>query len=270
MSELPFRRVVVLCDAACDIRVAVSDAATLAARWGIALHGVFLDDENLRRLAELPFGHQVSLSNPMGAEELTAGDVADLSLALGAGMRRAIAQAASAQGIEWTFGSIRDLPAAAAQVAAEDDFLLVEGAVRAFSGTWRPRSVWEKDPGAFAGTVLVRGQRNGGKDILIVLPKSARGRDKVLLAGAAIAADDVDIIVAGTSAALENSKPAIAAHLNTVQRNRMKPLPVEEESALLRAIGDLNPSIVVLECEDPRAQMLLDLPQARRDILLVR
>src|SRR4029077_3506266 len=48
-------RVVVALDAASENRAAIGAAARLAARWKARLHGVFVEDDDLIRLAHLPF-----------------------------------------------------------------------------------------------------------------------------------------------------------------------------------------------------------------------
>jgi hypothetical protein len=62
MSELAIRRVVVACDAVCELRPAIETATRLAAHLHASLHGVFLEDPGLRLAAGLPFVQQVTLS----------------------------------------------------------------------------------------------------------------------------------------------------------------------------------------------------------------
>lgn len=269
-DEPPFRRVVILCDACSDIRTAVGDAASLAARWGAALHGVFLDDENLRRLAGLPFGREVSLSSAAPSEALTAQGMAGLAAALESGMRRALAETADALGLEWTFDSIRDVPAATSLVAGEGDILMLEGAAREFSGAWRPRPAFSQSARSFAGTVLVRARSERGKGVMLVLPEDEEGRDAVLAAGAALAAEDEDVVVVtrdGAGGAEEAIADAFGAN-----RPRLKLLPAaKRQAALMREIGRHDPALVVLaagEAEEPLLEDLL--AEGRRDVLLVR
>ena len=54
-------RVVVALDAVSENRATIDTAARLAARWRARLHGVFVEDDDLLRLANLPFARQVSL-----------------------------------------------------------------------------------------------------------------------------------------------------------------------------------------------------------------
>ena len=61
-------RIVVVLDAASENRAAIGTAARLAARWKVHLHGVFVEDDDLIRLADLPFARQVTLG--FGVEPL--------------------------------------------------------------------------------------------------------------------------------------------------------------------------------------------------------
>jgi len=272
MSEAPFRRVVVLCDASCDIRLAVSDAAALAARWGAALHGVFLEDENLHRLAELPFSQQVSLSHPGLSEALSGVEMTRLVSALSAGMRRALAEAAGARGVEWSFDTTRSTLAAASVETEAGDVIVLEGTKRAFSGTWRPHERIETTSAACSGTVLIRGRRTGGSGIVVLLPEQAAGGDKVLAAGAAVAGGSDAVVIAGSPAALADAASSIARSFPSKGAGSVRTLALPADlPAALRAIESLDPAVIVIE-PTPDCQPTIDalMERARADVLLVR
>ncbi|HXP77219.1 MAG TPA: hypothetical protein VN823_23985 [Stellaceae bacterium] len=268
--EPAFRRVVILCDGACDIRLAVGDAATLAARWGVALHGIYLGDENLRRLAALPFGQQVSLSGAVLSEDLHSGDVATLSSALGAGMRRAVAEAAEKLGIEWSFGSTNELPSASALAGDEGDMLVIEGVTRAFSGSWRPRSALEHRAGAFTRTLLIRCRRHEGRGVLIILPAAAGDRRKVLEAGAAMAAgeDDITVLAPDTRDAERQSTATIGA-AGVTPRLRFETRSADGP-ALLHRIAAINPALIAIDGGESVEVIRTLISEARHDLLIVR
>ncbi len=272
MTEQPYKRVVLLCDAACDIRLAVSEAASLAGRWRAALHGVFIEDENLRRFAALPFGQHVSLSCAAITEELTAGDLASLSSARSAGMRRAVAQAAAERGLTWTFGSVRDLPSATSLSTEAGDILVVEATARAFSGAWRPRAAWAKSPAAFSGTVLLRSRGGDATGILVLLPESDGEREKVLSATAALAEDDEDVVIAGDSASLRESEEAIERIFRAGQRTHITKAPAaKDQSALRDLLARHKPALVVVLANDVGTYVAAELlADGRTDLLLVK
>ena len=62
-------RVVVMLDAASENRSAIDIAVRLAVRTRTPLHGLFVEDQDLLRLAGLPFARQVTIGG--GAEPLT-------------------------------------------------------------------------------------------------------------------------------------------------------------------------------------------------------
>ncbi len=160
MSESAIRRVVVACDAQGNIDVAVREAAELAARWRVPLRGVFLKDENLLRLAELPFSRLVSLCTPELSKALSTDELDSLLSALAASMRRTIETVAKQEGVDWSFAEVRDLPSVASIAVAEGDLLVIEIGARPSSGSWQPPSAWESVVTEAARTVLLR--RNSG------------------------------------------------------------------------------------------------------------
>jgi len=266
MADQPFRRIVLICDAACDIRLAVSEAASLASRWGAALHGIYVDDENLRRFAALPFGRHVSLSAPAIIEDVTAETMAGLSSALSAHMRRAIAEAAQARGLPWSYSAVRDSPSVTSMAARQGDLLVVETA-RVFSGAWRPRTAWERSPAAFSGTVLLKGDARSRSGILVLLPKPETAREKVLSAIAALSRVNEDILITGETAVLTDSADSIQRHFSPIEHKHVRTLALDHNGSAFRQIlARRKPTLVVADADD--AAEWLD--QTRSDILLVR
>ncbi|MGO8915499.1 MAG: hypothetical protein ACLQJR_06290 [Stellaceae bacterium] len=251
MNELEIKRVVIACDAQGDIDIAVREAAVLAARWQVPLHGVFLKDENLLRLAELPFSRQVSLSAPelSGAFELD--ELQSLLSALAAAMRRAIEGAAKREGVDWSFTELRNLPSAASGAVAEGDILVIDAGVRPFSGSWRLRSPWEGAAGDLGAMVLLRRNEGGQRPcIVFVLEGSAVDHDRALGAIRALAnaQDQVHVLAPGGFAAEAAFREAL------VNRGKVVGLPnlsVERVSGDLadvrNRITQLNPRLVVIE-----------------------
>ena len=66
----PIERVLVTLDAVSENRTAIDTAVRVAARTGMPLHGLFVEDQDLLRLADLPFARQVTIGK--GAEPLRA------------------------------------------------------------------------------------------------------------------------------------------------------------------------------------------------------
>lgn len=269
-DEVPIRRVVIVCDTASDIRLAVTEGAALAARWHVELRGVFLDDENLRRLAELPFGQQVSLCLTELSEGV--GDFAALTSALGAAMRRTLEEAASLHGLAWSFGSIRDLPSCAALDTGEGDMIVLEMHARPFSGAWRPRSRWEACLGGFACTVLIRGRAAPGEGMVIVLPEDADARGRVLAAAAAMVEDGHPITVLAPAQMAEGAAETVVAWLGTPPERKVRIEPLADGIAeLTQRIAALHPGLVVIDAERVgEVEIAAIVSDGRCDVLLVR
>lgn len=183
MSESGIKRVIIACGADGDIDIAVRSAAALAARWQVPLHGLFFKDENLLRLAMLPFSRQVSLSTPELSGAVEMEELQALLSVLAASMRRAIETAATEEGVDWSFAELHDLSSAASDTLVEGDILVIDAGGRPFSGSWRPRSLWEGIAGDLGTMVLLR--RNEGdvrSSIAVVLDSSGVDHEKLLLA----------------------------------------------------------------------------------------
>jgi len=262
MNEHPFRRILLLCDTACDIRRAVMEAAVLAAQWGAALHGIYLDDENLHRFAALPFGQYVSLS-AVAAEALSAEEMARVSSAISANMKRVLADAAKAHGLQWNFRTIRNVPSAVSVEAEQGDILVVERAARTFSGAWRPDAAWEKSPVSFSGTVLLNGRGRSRRGLLVFLPEDRTKRDAVLAAGAALAEAHQEIILVGPEGSLADAASVFADYL--AAGPRAKQIDTRTRDADGHAPGS-RPALVVVHADDASDWV----GETEADILLVR
>jgi hypothetical protein len=270
MTELTIRRIVIACDAACDIRVAVEGAAVLAARYKAALHGVFLEDENLYRLAGLPFGRQVTLSSAV-FESFSAAEMDALSSTLGAAMRRSLAHAAAQHGLQWSFGVIRDLPRGGALAGVEGDILVVQSASRPFSGSWRPRSAWDSLPETCERTVLIRRDSRAGTGTVLILPGEGGDHDRILASGLAVAGpeDEVEVILCDGSPSDTDTTKRAGRSVGPAQRRKLRREPMPESlPALLRLIERVDPALVVIGGAAAAVRDLL--ARTRCDVLLVR
>lgn len=123
----PFRRILVGVDASAASVAASAAAAELAARLGAELLGLFVEDEDLLRLAGLPFAGVLRI--PSGAHESIDPPRAEAELrALGAHAREAFARAAEAARRTFEFTVRRGRVAAEILAASAGVDLLVLGA----------------------------------------------------------------------------------------------------------------------------------------------
>jgi len=254
MSErLERRRIVIACDAACDIRIAVGEAAALAQRWNAELHGVFLEDENLFRLASLPFGRQVTLS-PDASESLSVDNLEKVSAALSAGMRRALEEAAAQHGLEWSFAVLRDLPSVTALAEIEADVLVVEATTRPFSGSWRPPSAWSDLAENVPRTTLIRRrmQARARHETVLILLGQLVDRERVLAGGFAMARpeDRVTILVQAESPGDIDSVREIVRRSGPRPEQEVRvEMAANEPAALLRQIERADPAIIATDAD---------------------
>jgi hypothetical protein len=251
MNEPEIKRVVIACNAQGDIDIAVRGAAVLAARWGVPLHGVFLRDENLLRLAMLPFSRQVSLSAPELSGALELDELQNLLSALAASMRRTIEAAARQEGIDWSFAELHDLPSAASGAVAEGDILVIDAGVRPFSGSWRPRSLWEGAAGELGTMVLLRRNERGEHPcIVVVLDGGAADHERILGAVRAFASsqDQVHVLALGDLAADVGFREALLRQFELVglPKVSLERLPLDL-AELPNRIAGLNPRLVAIE-----------------------
>ncbi len=272
MSEPKVRRIVIACDATADIGVAVAEAAVLAERWNAALHGVFLEDENLFRLAGLPFGRQMTLS-PIVSETLSGADLQKLSSALGAAMRRAISEAAARHGLQWSFNVVRDIASLSALAPIEADLLVVEAAPRPFSGTWSPRSAWEPLGEDHQRTTLIRRQKSMRPGTVLIFLSELADKEKAVASGVLMAASEDDIVILVSPGAPDEvaSVRQLAERLAPPPRRLRVEATSRQAGSLLRDIERFAPVLLVIDASDAASPEIRHLLASTGcDLLLVR
>lgn len=148
----PIERVVVTLDAAADNRTSIDTAVRLAAHTKASLHGVFIEDEELLHLANLPFARQITVG--VGAEPLTR-EAVELQLqAQAERARRDLVAAASRHGVNCSFEIVRGASGIAVACASEHDLVVAGGQTRPVAGHFRVERRWSVTK-AIAGPVLL-------------------------------------------------------------------------------------------------------------------
>jgi len=115
-TEAPETRVVIGLDTSLVAREALSLAARLAASVDARLKGVFVEDENLLTLADLPFAREISLSG-----EIRSVDPERMLRAMKAqaeSVRRTLARIAAEANVDWSFDVRRGRPLASLAASA--------------------------------------------------------------------------------------------------------------------------------------------------------
>jgi nucleotide-binding universal stress UspA family protein len=132
-DEAELTRVLLALDAASLSSRALETAVELAARLHAELHGLFVEDENLLRSAELPFVHQFSVTGVRGGSFDTASVERELKL-LAAQAQRALGEAARRSKIHYSFEVVRGpLAAQLAAAATGTDLVVIESRCRPLS-----------------------------------------------------------------------------------------------------------------------------------------
>jgi nucleotide-binding universal stress UspA family protein len=221
-EERPFaaRRILVGIDASRASLDALQAAASLAARLGSVLSGFFVEDEDLLRLAALPFGGIVRV--PGGQRERLDPASAETALrAMGSRAREALERAASRHRISCSFEVRRGRVVAEVLAAAEGADLVVLGA----AGHGRPAR------GAVGETARAAAAR--ARASVLLLARGAR------LAGGVVAVDD------GTPAG--GRSIAAARHVAPSDRPPMIVCAGDaDDAALAGAVARLRPALAVL------------------------
>lgn len=276
MTEFVVRRVLIACDAVCENSTVIETATRLAARWDVALHGVFVEDEGLLQIAALPFAKQVSL----GAGSSEAWDETSVEhhfVALAERTRAALETAALERGVDWSFAIVRDKPSIASLSALESDLLVVAGESRAFAGQYRLGSHWST--AAFESTwpvLLVRSDGTRKGDIVALVQTSGGSARRAVSASAkfAGAADRaLTVLVATpdvTAAAVRDWVRTISAP--AAERCRVETISAER-SLLLQAVARQDGDTLVVDADpsaaDP-AMLKALVARTKADVLLVR
>ncbi|MCU0978540.1 MAG: hypothetical protein MUF25_05155 [Pirellulaceae bacterium] len=146
------RRIVVTLDASACGRAALEAAAQLAAEMQAELQGLFVEDVDLLRLANLPFASEIPLPGAV-PRQLEPARIQSAFRAHAEKVRQALSEAASRLQLRWSFQVLRGDVVGTSRALAEEAELLVLGwAETAASGL---SSSARRKPSVAAGSLLV-------------------------------------------------------------------------------------------------------------------
>ena len=245
------RRIVVAIDSSSYARAALEAAAGLAARLHADLEGIYVQDINLARLAELPVGREIRFPTGQG-RDYTASELDSQYQEQEVHARRAIADAAARARVSYSFRVTRGQVETEVITAAGDADLLILGiASRPLGGRARPgriaRAVAERAP---RSVLLSRpGARVSGKALVCYDGSAGARRALAAAAGISSGLDDALTVL------------VIADDLDRAAALRIE---VDEELAALR----LRPKF--LHSPDPTPGQMCQLAtQAGADVLVI-
>jgi hypothetical protein len=241
VTKFELKRVVIACDAAADVGLATAAAAALAARHGATLHGIFFDDENLHRLAQLEIAAHIGLAAdmPLPASGLALKEILHMRAST---MRRALELAAAPHQLFWSFDQAMSPDSLRAK---EGDILIIETARRPFSGRWRPRSPWLSTMARNAETLLLRRGREG-RVTVVVTPRDAAICEQLVSAVFAFAERDGAVVFVSSAARIQD-----LAERGAESAQRLMFEPRSDEIAItLSRLAQLDPNLLVVSAEE--------------------
>jgi K+-sensing histidine kinase KdpD len=271
-DTLPSRiqRIIVPLDAISETRTAIETAAQLAARWQARLHGVFVEDEDLLRLASLPFARQVSLG--AGVEPLTPENAVRQLRASAEAARRELAAAAGRHHLRWSFEITRAM--FLADAAAEGDFIVVRAVSRPIGPHFRIATRWKHAVEPASGSLLLtRAVEASGGAVVVVLrdrePASAR-----LLEAAAqlaeIAGAPLTVVCAPDLARAAAFDTWLSEHVAARPVQLRIETAMNDPAALYQRILELNCGLLALAADAAQTGLRELMAGAACDLLVMR
>jgi nucleotide-binding universal stress UspA family protein len=190
------RRILVALDASPPSMEAARTAAELAQALGADLLGLFVEDQDLLRLAGMPFARQLPMLGG-GARPLEREAVEAQLRALASRARESLAREASPLHVTWTFEVRRGAVAAELLAAAGNADLLVVGA-RGHGGRGRRGgTAWAAAQQAGVSVVVVeRRRRDGRGGPVLVAFDGSPGAMAALTAAKGLAGSKRDLAIA--------------------------------------------------------------------------
>jgi len=255
-EALRFRRVLVALDSSAASDATLEVAAALAAATASELAGLFVEDQDLLRLAGLPFAREIQLAKAI-TRALEPGTLQQDLRAQAAVAREATARLAARHRLSWSFQ--------VAQGRCEEALLLAAGAgdiiavARGFGPLARFGRVSREVRGIAArapGPLLLAGAALGGRRGTVLLPYDASPAAEHMLSIANDLAEarrePLEIMQLGkTSRSLEE----FAAQIRTASgQGRIASLQVStprDRTAALHRLCELDRGLLVLPADEP-------------------
>jgi hypothetical protein len=249
-------RVVVALDAISENRAAIDTASRLAARWQARLQGIFVEDDDLLRLANLPFARQVSLG--AGVEQLTLQQAERQLRAFAEHARRDLAAAARRQGIAWSFDVMRGVAGAVSAGGSATDFFVAGTATRPIGGHFRTEHRWWSmvDLAATSFLLAARAWEARGS-VVALLHNRDPAAERLLDTAAQLAEVGGGRLTVVCPAELAEAE-GFGAWLGERLADYSAPVEIDvapaDPAALIRRIVELDCRLVAISAGDLRAQ----------------
>lgn len=189
-------RILVALDTSPASLSALQTAVELAARFQARLVGLFVEDINLLRVAQLPFAREVSLFSP-GFRRLESRELERQLKVQAEQMRRAMARMAAAHHIDWDFRVTRGSVTMEVMTAGSEADLVILGKIgRSFSAAQHMGSTVRMMVLQRQGLTLIL--QPGGRltvPVVVFYDGSESGRTALETAGQLVKAEDGNLTV---------------------------------------------------------------------------
>jgi len=247
------RRIVVAVDTSADSLAALRAAARLAAGLSAELHGLFVEDDNVVRLARLPFARE--LSRAATSRPLEAAAVERQLRLLAAEARRALEREAASRRVACTFRVARGQVAREVAAAAGEGDLLILGRVSRPILPGRPSGSTARAAAREAASSVLLFPRAAalGTAVVVVYDTTPLARRALALAARLARLQEASITLllppleSGERAALEEE--AAEALLPAGVDFTLTPLRRTGTAAVAAAVGEADGGLLVLAAD---------------------
>jgi len=248
------RRIVVAVDTSADSLAAVGAAAGLAAGLSAELHGLFVEDDNLVRLARLPFAREICFS---ASSRLLDAEAVERQLRLlAAAARKALERAAAGRQVACTFRVARGQVAREVVAAAGAGDLLILGRVSRplFAGRPSGSTARAAATSAASSVLLLTAAITLGQPVVAVYDGRELARRALALAVrlARLQQSSLTLLLpplaAGEGAALEKS--VAVALLATGLDFTLQPVRRAGRAAVAAAVGEAHGGLLVVAADN--------------------
>lgn len=265
----PIRRVLLALDAVAQDAEAFEAASMLAARLGVELEALFVEDINLARLAALPFARELGLSSAT-RRPLQHVDVERVWRVGALRARTALSQAAARHRVHWSFRVVRGQAGAAlVQLAARSDLVAVTLGGGAAGDTGSRMAVVESVLQQVPCPLLVRPAGVALHAPFVVLYEGTESSGHALRLATRLARDGGGEIVVLLAAADPARQAPLRVQAEDIAGSDGMAISIHvlarpEPAAAAAAIRALRPGTLLLATDSPlaRAAALRQLPAA--------
>ena len=270
----PPRRIVVALDASSHSHAALAAAVALAGRLQAELQGIFVEDVNLLRLAELPFAREVRFglpaARPVQGEELLRGLRARAAV-----LRRELAELAEQNKVSSTFRVVRGAVAGELIAAALEADVLALGRMghslsrRARLGSTARAAIAR----AASAVLLVQPEADVGPVLVLYDGSPGGGRALALAAEIGGEGGELRVLVWGPDESSAFARRQLAAHLLEARgcRAQYQHLAGGDPRRVLAWVNKQHGSLLIVPAAEWPADVLATLlDDAHPHLLLIR